>query len=159
MAAWLYAQVCSSAGLAFAETAQGAPTCSAVPTQTVGYAPDCASAFTPQLTNAWHYDVLARVFNENSYGLGASNLLQEDLYIVSVLQNRATTPGAGNLNNGQNSRSIDNQAKYAGNPSSTSFGYPNLSNLIQAKTNLSLDLRAAKAFLRTYRQHNSPYNR
>jgi len=118
--------------------------------QPVGYAappPDCASAFTPQLTNASHYDVLARVLNENSYGLGASNLLQEDLYIVSVLQNRATTPGAGNLNNGQDSRSIDNQAKYAGNPSSTSYSYPNLSNLIQAKANLPLDSAGCQSFL------------
>jgi hypothetical protein len=100
------------------------------------------------LTNASHYDVLYRVLNENSYGLGATNLTQEDLYIVSVLQNRAnSTTGAGNLSNGQNSGSIDNQAKYAGNPSSTSYSYPNLSNLIAGKYNLASDSADCQSFL------------
>ncbi len=108
----------------------------------------CSSIFVPQLTNAPHADVLYRVLNENSYGLGAKDLSQEDLYIVSVLQNRATsTSGAGNLGNGQNSGSIDNQAKYAGNPSSTNYNYANLSQLIGAKYNLSADSPDCQSFL------------
>jgi hypothetical protein len=90
---------------------------------------------------------LYRVLNENSYGLGAGNLLQEDLYIVSVLQNRAATPGAGNLSNGQDSRSIDNQARYAGNPPSTNYSYLNLSNLIAAKYHLSVNSPDCQSFL------------
>ncbi len=109
--------------------------------------PNCASAFVGQLTSAPHYDVLYRVLNENSYGLGAKDLSQEDLYIVSVLQNRAATPGAGNLSNGQDSRNIDNQARYAGNPASTNYNYANLGNLISAKYNLPLSSADCQSFL------------
>jgi RHS repeat-associated protein len=109
--------------------------------------PNCASAFVPELAGASHYDVLYRVLNENSYGLGAEDLLQEDLYIVSVLENRVTTPGAGNLANGVDSRNIDNQARYAGNPGSLKYSYPNLSILIANKFNLPLTSANCQSFL------------
>ena len=108
----------------------------------------CGASITQNLTGLAHLDVVLRVLNENSYGLGYTDLANEDLNIASVLQNRATTPGAGNLNNGQDSRSIDNQARYAGDPSSTDYNYQNVSNLIAAKYNLALTSPDCQSFLR-----------
>jgi hypothetical protein len=107
--------------------------------------PNCASAFVPQLQNAAHYDVLYRVLNENSYGLGGANLLKEDLYMVSVLQNRTTNPAFNLLN--EQANNIDNQAKYAGNPASIDYNYRNLSSLIANKYNLDLSSTDCQSFL------------
>ena len=65
--------------------------------------------------------------------------------MVSVLQNRVGN-SAFNLLNGQ-ANTIDNQAKYAGNPASTNYNYANLGNLTAQKWNLPLTSSDCQSFL------------
>jgi RHS repeat-associated protein len=106
----------------------------------------CGPSIESSLNGASHEDTVLRVLNENSYGLGSTNLAQEDLYIASVLQNRANSR-LFNLGNGQSSASIDNQAKYAGNPNSTQYNYANVATLVAQKYNLPLDSPDCQSFL------------
>jgi RHS repeat-associated protein len=118
-----------------------------VEAQEAAYLPPlCGSSIVNALSGTSHLDTVFRVLNENSYGLGSTNLLQEDLYIASVLNNR-TTNSYFNLGNGANSSSIDNQARYAGAPNSTNYNYANVGNLIDQRYGLPLDSVACQSFL------------
>jgi hypothetical protein len=102
------------------------------------------------LHNVPHADLLGRVLNENSFGIGTApgtDLFEEDVYIVSVLWNRTTMPSVFPLPFGKSS-DIDDQARYAGNPSNKNYNFANLDILETHYANMPLSSTPCQSFIR-----------